>query len=109
MHNKTGNVAVIFKRSMPYVLLHLHMGDWVAADKAFQGCAKYGSLLFFCGFLCWKNGEGHLQALLRVEGGRQRKRRSGGVGCIFERSEPLHRHLGDFRCGEWILDLFCDL
>ena len=40
MHNKTGNLALLYKRSMPLVLLRLHQGDWVAADKAFQGCAK---------------------------------------------------------------------
>ena len=40
MHNKTGDLALIYKRSMPLVLLRLHQGDWVAADKAFQGCAK---------------------------------------------------------------------
>ena len=40
MHNKTGNLALIYKRSMPLVLLRLHQGDWVSADKAFQGCAK---------------------------------------------------------------------
>ena len=40
MHNKTGNTALIYKRSMPFVLIRLHQGDWVAADKAFQSCAK---------------------------------------------------------------------